>query len=333
MRPLLLVLFVVLGLGAMAAILVKQILPVDEEARRARAVQLLQQEQWDEAIFQFTEILQDHPEDIDAYMLRATAFTRKGDHQRAVADYTAAIRLEPSPLALRARARTYLRLQKYGEAIADFDRVLALSPDDATTLVNRGQVQLAQKQYDQASKDLDRALALKPNGEEAALAYLTRGRVHFERKNFAAAVADFSEAVRRQPGQAPALDHRGAAHHRLGQFEQADADYRESLRLDPKFPNSHNKLAWLLATCPEPKWRDGKKALEHATTACQLTNWKDSICLESLAAAHAELGQFDEAVKWQEKALGKAGFPEEERKEGERRLGLYKEKRAYRDQQ
>ena len=59
-----------------------------------------------------------------------------------------------------------------------------------------------------------------------------------------------------------------------------------------------------MATCPEAKYRDGGKAVESATRACELTKWKSSEFLNTLAAAYAESGDFDAAVTWQTRAIG-----------------------------
>lgn len=59
----------------------------------------------------------------------------------------------------------------------------------------------------------------------------------------------------------------------------------------------------MLATCPETKLRDGSKAVTSATRACELTQWKKGRPLAALAAAYAESGDFQSAVRWQQKAI------------------------------
>ena len=81
---------------------------------------------------------------------------------------------------------------------------------------------------------------------------------------------------------------------------------------------------------PDAKFRDGKKALESATKACELSEWKDSYHVDTLAAAYAEAGDFDAAVKWQTKATA-LYEPGEDQKNAQWRLKLYQEKKPYRE--
>ena len=85
-----------------------------------------------------------------------------------------------------------------------------------------------------------------------------------------------------------------------------------------------------MATCSDAKIRDGKKAVELATRACELSQWNNASYHDTLAASYAESGEFDKAVEWQEKA-NKLYTNPDDMKKGEDWLRLYKEKKAYRE--
>ena len=81
------------------------------------------------------------------------------------------------------------------------------------------------------------------------------------------------------------------------------ADFNEAIQIDDRFARAHGSRAWLLATCPNERYRDGQKAVASATRACELTGWNDLVPLEALAASYAESGDFDAAITWQTRRI------------------------------
>jgi tetratricopeptide (TPR) repeat protein len=120
---------------------------------------------------------------------------------------------------------------------------------------------------------------------------------------------------------------RGNAYDRKGKYDQAILDYTKALEINPRLAEAHNGLAWLLAAAKEPGIRNGEKAIEHALKACELSDWKNPNYLDTLAAAYARVGNFSNAIKWQEKALESPDFSKI--KEPQHRLNLYRQRKAW----
>jgi tetratricopeptide (TPR) repeat protein len=138
---------------------------------------------------------------------------------------------------------------------------------------------------------------------KAAEDFVKLGLEHLRDHALEAAIVDFTDAIRLDPTSVLALDLRALVYFQNREFAKAALDYKRMIELNPRNPKWHCSLARLLAKCPDSKVRDGKKAVEHAVKACELSQWKIESAVEALAEAHAESGEFDKAVKYQKQAM------------------------------
>jgi tetratricopeptide (TPR) repeat protein len=218
--------------------------------------------------------------------------------------------------------------QDLDKAVSCFTAAIRLNPKAPNAFVARGYAYYLKKDNDKAMADLDEAIRLDPKN---AMAYADRGNVHLEMKDYARALADFDEAVRLEHWRSEFINNRGIAYRKSGNPDQAVADHLKAIEINPKDPGSYNCLAWLWATYPQGKIRNGRKAVEYARKACEMTKWNNPFCLDTLAAAYAEVGDFKAAVQWQKKALE---YPEFVRMYGEAaraRVTQYQNGEAYRE--
>ena len=151
------------------------------------------------------------------------------------------------------------------------------------------------------------------------------------KKEYDKAITDYDEGIRLDPKDAYAYSCRGNAWLEKKEYDNAIRDFNEAISLDPKDAYAYYNVAWLLATCPEEKVRDGKRAIQMATKACELTGWKSGLELDALAAAYAETGQFDEAKRYEIKALDTPSCQGPVGDGFRRRLELYKQKKPFRE--
>jgi tetratricopeptide (TPR) repeat protein len=269
------------------------------------------------------------PKNAKGYLDRGTASLDKNEYDKAIEDFNKAIELEHDAAdAYFNRALAYAWKKECDKAIEDWTQALRLKPNWPDAYFNRGLAYLNKKEYDKAIEDYTHAVELDPRYVEA---YANRGVAYSKKKGYDKAIEDFTKAIQLNPKDVLSYTNRGIAYRKKREYDKAIADCTKAIQMDPKNANLNNILAWIRATCPTHDLRDGKQAVELATKACELSEWKDPHCLDTLAAAKAEVGDYNEAVKWQKKAI-EIGIDDKALMEELRQhLKLYEEGKPYRD--
>jgi tetratricopeptide (TPR) repeat protein len=134
------------------------------------------------------------------------------------------------PIALRTRGRALYLLGREQEALADFDRVISLAPDDQRALAYRGDTYRWLGRHEEALADLGRAVDLTPDD---AWAISRRGAVYAEMGRHEEALADLGRAIDLTPDDAWAISRRGEAYRLMGRYEEAVADLSRAVDLAP----------------------------------------------------------------------------------------------------
>ena len=249
----------------------------------------------------------------------------------ALAQYRRALEIEPRFFAAHNNmGATLMRLGRLPEALANFRAALKVNPKMVKALVNLGDALNRLNKPEEAVVHLRKAVEIEP---ENGNAHFNLGVSHLLMNKKDDAVVDFTKAVEANPNDASAHNNLGSTFRDLGRSKEAVVHYRHAIRLDPHYAITYDSLAWILATCRDASVRDGAEALRLARIACERTRYRDAACLMTLAAAHAETGDYDTAVRTAERALRLADTQRNTRtaEKVRRHLVTLKQKKPLRD--
>lgn len=248
---------------------------------------------------------------------------------KALADFEASLQFDAKKWKTwHNRAVSRAISGKYQEAIADFGQVIKLKPDYANAWFNRGEILYDLGQLDEAIADYDETIRLSPTDVGA---YSSRGHAFFRKGQVERAITDYNKVIELAPDNAEMLANRGDALQSMGRWLEAAEDLKAALQISGESPRVLQSAAWLMATCPDAEVRNVEyavKAAEKAISAVQGTGSADFRYLDTLAAAYANAGRFDEAVSQLTTAIQQA--PTEQAELLKKRLELYRRKLAYR---
>jgi len=271
----------------------------------------------------------------DVHKDMGLVLARKGDTNGALQEYAKAVQLEPQNASLQSfLANTLMTRGKNDEALPHFVEAARLKPDNAqyqndlaVALVVAGNRTEAMEHYQRAAYlepgnaryQNNLATALIRTGDltaalehyRAAIAddpkfaepYSNLGALFFFRHQYNEAAQQYAHAIQLNPTNAAIRFNAARTFLKLRDVADAFAQFTEAARLRPEWPEPLNAHAWVLATSTDDKTRNGPEAVKLAEKAVDLSSHQQAFTLNTLAAAYAEVGRFDDAIKTANQAL------------------------------
>jgi tetratricopeptide (TPR) repeat protein len=204
------------------------------------------------------------------------------------------------------------------------------SNGEAIKLDMQAQEQMQKGELSSAARTIDLAMQKDPT---LWLTYFMRARLFAREHKYELAIEDCNWVLRKYPKFIEAALLRAESNAHLGRYADSLKELDYLVRIRPHLDSYARALwvrAWLLATCPNASFRNGEQAVQDAKIACELTNWSDEAAIDSLAAAYAETGDFDSAVRYAEQALTVKGIAPVDSKRIQRQLELLKQRKPIR---
>jgi tetratricopeptide (TPR) repeat protein len=218
----------------------------------------------------FAQSLKVRPQDGGVHQLIGDAWAKEGRFDEAIAAYREALRLNPAlHEGHNALGKALFQKGQASAALAHFAEAARLRPNYVDARLNHADVLLSQGQLAEAAAGYVAALKLRP---DSGLALFRLGNLLLTQ----------------------------------GRTAEAIPYFQQLLRVDPNSVDALNRLAWILATHAEPRVRNGAEAVRLAARACELTRRQQPHSLNTLAAALAEVGRFDDAVATAQQAAALA---------------------------
>ena len=247
-----------------------------------------------EAVDAYRKAIELDPKNARAYNNLAVALSDLKQSDESIAALSKAIELDPKyALAYDNLGKALNTQKKWDEAVAAYRKAIELDPKNASIYGNLGNVLLDQTKWNEAVAAYQKAIELDPKN---AHRHLSLGTVLCDRLNqYDKAIECFRKTIELDPKYAEAHVNLGVALRGLKKWPESIDAHKKAFAINPQHAGAHNNLAWLLATCPDAKFRDPVQAVTLAKKAIEL-NPKHPDYPNTLGAAHYRAGDWKAAI-------------------------------------
>jgi tetratricopeptide (TPR) repeat protein len=254
----------------------------------------------DQAAKYFTSIIDSSPQAIDTIIAKANMNIELGRIDNAITDYTDALKVQPSSVAiLQQRAKLFESNGDFLSAKLDYDRLYKLE--------SAAKYRVARARCLNGAGDSEKALFeladIIEKEKKNVQSFLIRAEIWEARKEYQAAELDFDRAIKIDSRNVEIFNNRANYYVRQKQHAKALNDLNTVLKIDVNNIEALSLKSVLLSAGHDFKIRDAKTAVELATKANTITGGRDPLVLDALALAHASLGNYADAGKFEKLAL------------------------------
>ena len=302
-------------------------LATDSDADRTRLRAEVEAKMTAEDLIGLETMLASAPDDIELHDDAGVLALLLGRPAVAVSHFRASAERKPQSAAAHYNVGTALTSAGlFDDAIAAYERALAIDPRYAKALNNLADTLMSAGRIAEAVPRYEQAVALDPSLPEARN---NLGAALWRRGDFARADRELREALRLRPGYAEAYFNLGHLAVRTGDIAAAGRAFRQAAAAKPDWALALTTAAWVLATAADPNTRAPGDAVGLAERAVALPARRDARALDVLGVALAAAGRFDEAVATARAALALATPPLSTAVAA--RLALFERREAYVD--